>query len=387
LSDALWGKYLQAVGVESPRAEDLFRDFEARSPPNLERSVRSMNARILLAAIDGRLGETVEDAAPMLELLKTSDDPILCTAFLNGYSTALSILGRYHDALTAAEDEMAIADQYELEFVRRHATLNRARALIGLRRIAQADRCLVSLDGVTDEQDVFLASNCLMERARLQITVGDLEKALAHLFFDPNRKMSAAGRGEYLALRSLALAGLGRLDEARLVAATATAASSYIQGRTLAAVAAALADSGNAEGAWPTTVSRVFEEVTSAGGLDAVVLGCRVCSAFATELAANPEHRGALAALLARSNDIALARRVGLTIPRAAQRRSSLSPREREVHELIAQGRTNREIASALYISESTAKLHVRHIFEKLRVRSRVEAVRAWQSPEDDEDA
>lgn len=387
LSDALWGKYLQAVGEESPRAECLFRDFEARSPHSLERSIRSMNARILFAAVAGRFGETVEEAAPMLEVLGASEDPMLSTAFLNGYSGALSILGRYHDALAAAEHEMAIANQYELEFVRRHATLNRARALIGLRQIAQAERCLASLDGVTDEQDLFLASNRLMERARLQITVGDLEKALAHLFFNPNRKMGASGRGEYLALRGLALAGLGRVEEARITAAAATAASNYVQGRTLAAVAALLADSECVDGAWRTAVSRVFKEVAIAGGLDAVVLGCRVSSAFATELAANPEHRGSLAALLARSNDVALARRVGLTIPRAAQRRSPLSPREREVHELIAQGRTNREIASALYISESTTKLHVRHIFEKLGVHSRVEAVRAWQSTGDGDKA
>ena len=110
-------------------------------------------------------------------------------------------------------------------------------------------------------------------------------------------------------------------------------------------------------------------------------------SSFARQVAASTEHRRALAALLQQSRDVALARRVGLIIPRAAQKSVPLSPREREVHELIAQGLTNREIASALYISESTAKLHVRHIFEKLAVESRVEAVRAWQGNDDAEDA
>ena len=37
-------------------------------------------------------------------------------------------------------------------------------------------------------------------------------------------------------------------------------------------------------------------------------------------------------------------------------------------------------IARALYISESTAKVHVKHILEKLGVRSRVEAARAWRT-------
>jgi two-component system NarL family response regulator len=45
-----------------------------------------------------------------------------------------------------------------------------------------------------------------------------------------------------------------------------------------------------------------------------------------------------------------------------------------EVLDLIAQGKTNREIANTLYITEVTAKVHVRHILEKLDVRSRTEA-------------
>jgi DNA-binding NarL/FixJ family response regulator len=52
-----------------------------------------------------------------------------------------------------------------------------------------------------------------------------------------------------------------------------------------------------------------------------------------------------------------------------------LSPRELEVLDLLAQGLKTRDIASLLYISESTVKVHVHHIFEKLDVRTRAEAV------------
>jgi non-specific serine/threonine protein kinase len=54
-----------------------------------------------------------------------------------------------------------------------------------------------------------------------------------------------------------------------------------------------------------------------------------------------------------------------------------LSPREREVASLVAQGRSNREIAAALTITERTAENHVEHILAKLGFRSRAQ-VAVW---------
>jgi DNA-binding NarL/FixJ family response regulator len=51
-----------------------------------------------------------------------------------------------------------------------------------------------------------------------------------------------------------------------------------------------------------------------------------------------------------------------------------LTTREQEVLALVAAGRTNREIAQALFISPKTATVHVSHILAKLGVRGRVEA-------------
>jgi DNA-binding NarL/FixJ family response regulator len=53
-----------------------------------------------------------------------------------------------------------------------------------------------------------------------------------------------------------------------------------------------------------------------------------------------------------------------------------LTPREREILALVTLGYTNQEIADALYMSYHTAKNHIHHIFEKLQVSNRAEAVR-----------
>ena len=54
---------------------------------------------------------------------------------------------------------------------------------------------------------------------------------------------------------------------------------------------------------------------------------------------------------------------------------SDLTPRESEVLRLIAAGRSNREIARALFVSEATVKTHVNRIFAKTGSRDRAHAV------------
>jgi len=53
----------------------------------------------------------------------------------------------------------------------------------------------------------------------------------------------------------------------------------------------------------------------------------------------------------------------------------NLSPREKEVLQLLSQGKTNKEIATILAITENTTKSHLKNILEKLHLENRVQAV------------
>lgn len=55
-----------------------------------------------------------------------------------------------------------------------------------------------------------------------------------------------------------------------------------------------------------------------------------------------------------------------------------LSTRQVEIMDLIAQGSTNGDIARSLFLAEKTVKNHINHIFARLGVRTRAEAVSLW---------
>ena len=86
-----------------------------------------------------------------------------------------------------------------------------------------------------------------------------------------------------------------------------------------------------------------------------------------------------------------LARRLGIRLAgeRAPEQQAplagpgSLTPRERQVLDLIAAGATNRSIAATLFISEKTVSVHVSNIFAKLGVSNRTEAAAAVRQSAD----
>ena len=74
---------------------------------------------------------------------------------------------------------------------------------------------------------------------------------------------------------------------------------------------------------------------------------------------------------------VRLATRTRVPLPQSAAREgplSRLTPREREVLDLLATGATNKTIATTLFITEKTASVHVSNLLAKLGVANRGEA-------------
>jgi DNA-binding NarL/FixJ family response regulator len=82
--------------------------------------------------------------------------------------------------------------------------------------------------------------------------------------------------------------------------------------------------------------------------------------------------------ILRLAGDLALAEAAGFRPADPSDPLARLSKREREIHALVCEGLTYRQIGECLFISEATVKLHMQHVFDKLGVRSRAAvAIRA----------
>ncbi|UOX99860.1 helix-turn-helix transcriptional regulator [Blastococcus sp. PRF04-17] len=139
-----------------------------------------------------------------------------------------------------------------------------------------------------------------------------------------------------------------------------------------------------AVGLWRAAVDafafgHVYEEARSRWRLAEALLAAGEREEAAVEAKAAHEVAVRLGAAPLREAVEALARRGRLDIGVAAARPADASvvftPREIEVLARLAQGRTNRQIGSELYISEKTASVHVSNIIAKLGASSRTEAV------------
>jgi DNA-binding NarL/FixJ family response regulator len=125
----------------------------------------------------------------------------------------------------------------------------------------------------------------------------------------------------------------------------------------------------------PTLAGESFNAMRRSGMIDSFVTAYRASPALLTltrsVLEGEPDLTAELNAIVERAPNVL--EKMHISDNRPLER--LLTPRETEVYDLLAKGYSNREIATELFISEVTAKVHVRKILKKLGVRSRTEAV------------
>jgi DNA-binding CsgD family transcriptional regulator len=375
-ADARWLEFVNAYETEDEGAREILELLRGECDGSPEQALRLRNATGCVALeMDGDVRQSLRLMEPGLALLDRVSNPLARTSFLNFMSTAYLYLCDYDRCLEVVDRHISDARASGLDFATDHALVIRASALIGQRRLGSAQRTLQELQSRSVRPSPHVVIEARMQASRLRAAAGDVERAEILLRGSIPEGVSKASHGEVIASRALYLSAMGDLPAARLAIREAAETSRYAKTRDLNELADAIASLQEASDA-PFTArsSEVIVRTIQAGQLDSLVLACRVYPRLAKSAVMDETVARELTNILASSNDVDIGRSAGLTMPRELRRTAGLSKRELEVYELVAQGRSNREIAKALFISESTTKVHVRHIFEKLKVRTRAEA-------------
>ncbi len=372
---ALWLRFTVGFPVEAADLRDRLDEFRRTARPGIRQSLHLAAAGLSLAELEGNVGQAIDNARSALSIADEKADPYALTGLLNTYSYALISTCRYEESLKQIDALLQIAESCGLEFPVPYAHAHKARALTGLGKFAPAARAIASIERHMQDEPCSYFRGCIpVERARLYASVGDLQRALEALTLGPHEGLNRSGRGEFLAWQALFHAVARDLDQARALAVDSRLASRSVEAEALQLLAEGIIALTERDTASAAARLRAVKDNEV---WDPAVIAVRAAPQLGEFMAGQPELRSWLQGVLAASSDTSLARRLGIRIPRAAKRAGDLSARESEVHELLAQGLTNEEIAKQLYISLSTTKVHVKHIYEKLGVRSRLEAARA----------
>jgi LuxR family transcriptional regulator, maltose regulon positive regulatory protein len=378
-AEALHGLALAAIYGERRSVDKRLAALGARAqrtgaPIDVARHAASALARM-------RIGSGFSDSAYIedaLRVLPNIADPRARTSVLVTLTYSLGLQCEYEAALTLSTQMLSETEAFGLEFARPHGEWNRAFVMLGLRRFAEANRSLVRIEEIQRHQPLgHHTLNARALRARLLMQLARAPEAFELVRRPIVERASPAMVAEYTATRGLALALLGRVDEAEnaVAEACATSISSEIQVLVQGVRAISAIGTGNS-----TAALGLLELARNRRVWDPVVCCLRASPALADQLAERDELRSELASLYQRSGDDGLARRAGLRSMSLRNPAKLLSRREVEVLELMCDGFRNREIASAFVISQSTVKVHVRHILEKLGVRTRTEAVARYHA-------
>ena len=369
---ATLGELSAAIDLELPRAITILEDLRSEvASLSREHQVILTGRAIAMAARFG-LPQDLEEARNAYRLLHHLPDPIARTSFRNVYAYTLAMAGLTSEASAVLADQRLDADRYRIDFS--HAYTRIVHALIGLFE-ARFDDVASELAHIEAEAgrrgDLFLLANVVSLQTRMLLSTGDADAAVsaAVRFVGPS---TVSMRGEILAGYAVALACTGRLADADAAATAATSLTQSSEIVVLTECVRAMTSIQNTQADAFVSASRALDTATRLGAVESFVTSMRGFPDLGDILLSSAETRRLLIPILAACNEL---KRFDLTLlVESTSGWGELSPRQREVLQLVAVGLSNREIAKRLFISEATAKVHVHNILSKLGVPSRTAA-------------
>jgi ATP/maltotriose-dependent transcriptional regulator MalT len=377
--NALWGEFTASYDSDVADLPALLEEFESVGTLDRSAQVRAACGRLTIALRSGGITEAIRAVWPIGALVHEVNDPLIRTSFWRGLGGTLAAHADYargHEAIVWALRE---AEQSQLPFVIPHALVTRALLHIGqrdyagarqdLREVAKAGRAM---------DDQYLVGNAETLRCRLLLCEGLPDQAVWDTLPRLPEQHALVRQLEFAATKVMALARCGRTDEASIILATMNAARGSAEARLLLRWATVITAISAGEDV-AHDIAEAYGDTIRVGAYDPFVLAYRVEPLILETIAAEDTNRARLGEVLGRAGDAHLARGLGVidSLRRdsvASGEYETLSPREQDVFALLANARSNKDIASDLFISEATVKVHVRNILRKLGVRNRTEA-------------
>jgi LuxR family transcriptional regulator, maltose regulon positive regulatory protein len=368
--ESLWRVFVLQCDAERVEAWETLALLEGMQPRSEDDLLLNLNGRLLYAVRFGQIDRTLDASHVGARLLKTARNPLVRTAFCNNYAFALAAASRYDEALSVTAHEVADALEYGLDFVVPHAHAIQWTADIGLRNFARVRQEATASLG-EDSDDPHIGAQAHGALARVLICEGRHQEALKALDTAPNPVIPGT-TSELLSYRALAEAARGANVVALDLVEQAEELSRAHEVRVLTSFIRAICMLEK-----PREMRSILEAAMTATEqsryVDRFVIAYRAAPSLLGAVAANAAWTDLADRAIVSGRDWHLAGRLGIKLP-AGSDVERLTRREHEVLELIADGRTNQEIAQDLCISVPTAKVHVRHILEKLGVRTRTQA-------------
>jgi LuxR family maltose regulon positive regulatory protein len=375
---ALWGAFVSASELDRAEASDLLVDLQRAATEDATGRLRVASGRIIAATHAGSFGGLWPSLEPLLPLAESGAEPMAASNFLANAACVSVGRGDYETARRISEHAVQLCRELRLEFAIGFCLYQLAAAHIGLKQFREAERTLHELTTVAfTHEDPWLQALTSVLRIKLGLGRGSPHEALPAVNLSPDPDLPKPALGEYLGACAMALAAAGHVGDARAAADRSTAETRTIEAKFFSSYASFLCQLQGARSSQASSTGRtLLLDSRRADYFDTLVLAYRSSSDFLDWLVQDRASDRMVVQVMSRANDLDLARRFGLRLDDFGfDPLAGLTVREREVLALLGQGHSNAEIAEALVVTQSTVKVHVHHIFRKLQVKTRLQAV------------